>query len=104
MAFTRMRWDQPFLLSSLTAACLGVVAWRAWWLIALAVAIPVVVGGQRTRWQASWVALAYYSAASWPLVESHRSFAGDPTPSSSGIPAVGSRQRPVVLAAGSRLE
>ena len=78
-AGVRLNWQ--LLLSSGSAALIGAVAWRAWWLIALALAIPMVVCGQRSRWQAALTAVSYYGAASWPIIESYRSFAGDLKPS-----------------------
>lgn len=53
----------------LAAAAIGIIAWHgATAPIALTAVIPVLVFLQRSRFEASSVGLAYYAAASWPLI------------------------------------
>jgi hypothetical protein len=72
-------------LSTIAATLIGVFAWREWWLVALTFFIPILVGFQKYRRCAAAVALAYYGAASWPLIQTYRAFAGEPAAS---IPAL----------------
>jgi hypothetical protein len=65
----RTRTNAGVSLPCVAAACIGVVAWRGNpALIAVTAIIPVLVFLQRSRLEAFSVGLAYYAAASWPLI------------------------------------
>ena len=66
----------PFL-SAVGAALIGTFAWREWQSVGLTILVPFLAASQvRRRW-ATVVVLSYYGAASWPLIEVFRSFAGE---------------------------
>lgn len=65
------------VLSAIAAALIGAFAWREWWLVGFTFLIPVLVGIQAHRRGAAAIAIAYYAAASLPLIETFRSFAGE---------------------------
>lgn len=64
------------LISTLAAGLVGAFCWQAWWSIAFAFAVPVLVGLQSRRAGALAVALAYFAAASWPLIRAYTAFVG----------------------------
>jgi hypothetical protein len=64
------------MISAISAALIGFVAWREWWLIGLTALVPVLVGFQIRRSLAATVALAYYGAASRDLIYAYRTFTG----------------------------
>ena len=65
----RIRTNARVSLHCVAAACIGVVAWHGTTaLIALTAIIPVLIFLQSSRLEAFFVGLAYYVAASWPLI------------------------------------
>jgi hypothetical protein len=64
-------------LSVIAATLTGALAWREWWIVGVTFIIPVLVGLQETRRFAALVALAYYGAASWPLMQAFECFGGE---------------------------
>ena len=65
----------PALVSTLAAGLIGAFCWRTWWSIGFAFVVPILVGLQWRRAWAAAVALAYFGAASWPLVRAYAAFA-----------------------------
>jgi hypothetical protein len=63
------------LMSTLAAGLVGAFCWRTWWSIGFAFAIPILVGLQARRAWALGIAVAYFAAASWPLVRAYAAFA-----------------------------
>src|SRR3954470_24920057 len=72
-------------MSTLAACLIGASCWRTWWSIGFAFAVPILVGLQSRRPWAVAVTVAYFAAASWPLVRAYATFAG--TSSISGVVA-----------------
>ena len=64
------------LISTVAAGLVGAFCWRTWWTIGVAFAVPVFVGLQSRRAWALAVAVAYFAAASWPLVRAYAAFVG----------------------------
>jgi hypothetical protein len=60
----------------LAAGLVGAFCWRTWWSIGFVFAIPILVGFQSRRAWALGIAVAYFAAASWPLVCAYAAFAG----------------------------
>lgn len=63
------------LISTLATGLVGAFCWRIWWSIGFAFAVPIIVGLQSRRAWALAVAMAYFGAASWPLVRAYAAFA-----------------------------
>jgi hypothetical protein len=64
------------LISALSAAFIGSVAWCEWWLIGLTMFVPLLVGLQVRRALGWTVASAYFGTASWDLIGVYRTFTG----------------------------
>jgi hypothetical protein len=57
------------------AGAIGATAWRGcFWLLALAALVPALIFCQTSRRAAAAVVLAYFGAASWPVIATVRSF------------------------------
>ena len=69
----------PALMSTLAAGLIGAFCWRTWWSIGFAFAVPILVGLQSRRAWAAAVTVAYFAAASWPLVRAYAAFAATST-------------------------
>src|SRR3954453_13265210 len=66
-------------MSTLAAGVIGAFCWQTWWSIGFAFAVPILVGFQSRRAWALAVTVAYFAAASWPLVRAYATFAGTST-------------------------
>src|SRR4051794_5177890 len=66
-------------MSTLAAGLIGAFCWRTWWSLAIAFTVPILVGLQLRRAWAAAVALAYFGAASCPLVRAYAAFAATNT-------------------------
>ena len=64
------------LISTLAAGLIGAFCWRTWWSIGFAFAVPILVAIQSRRAWALGIAVAYYAAASWPLIRAYAAFVG----------------------------
>lgn len=62
-------------MSTLAAVLIGAFCWRTWWSIGFTFVVPILVGLQTRRLWAMAVTLAYFGAASWPLVRAYAVFA-----------------------------
>ena len=67
------------MISVVSAAFIGLVAWREWWLIAFTTIVPVLIGLQSRRTFAWAVTTAYFATSSWELPQVHATFTGQPT-------------------------
>ena len=66
------------MISVLSAALIGLVAWREWWLRGFTFIVPVLIGLQSRRTSAWSVTTAYFAPASCELPRVYATFTGQP--------------------------
>ncbi|MBL0161864.1 MAG: hypothetical protein IPP47_33130 [Bryobacterales bacterium] len=75
MAYQRLKTDLRLVLCVSVAGAVGAIAWSGpLWRIGLTAMLPVLIFVQESRLRATTVAIAYFGAVSWPMIEAARNF------------------------------
>jgi hypothetical protein len=75
MAHQRLKSETRVLLCVGAAGAVGAIAWSGpLWRIGLTAILPVLIFVQESRLRATTVAIAYFGAVSWPMIEAARNF------------------------------